>query len=49
MGGAILGSIFIWTLAFIFWIVAIFGLAKLNRIAQTGEVFILSARIFSRD
>jgi hypothetical protein len=43
LGGAILGSVFIWTLAFIFSIVAIFGLAKLpaqpTRIAQTGEVF----------
>jgi membrane protease YdiL (CAAX protease family) len=43
VGGAILGSVFIWTLAFIFSIVAIFGLAKLSaqsiRIAQTGEVF----------
>jgi len=43
VGGAILGSVFIWTLAFIFLIVAIFGLAKLSaqpiRIAQTGEVF----------
>jgi membrane protease YdiL (CAAX protease family) len=28
--GAILGSVFIWTLAFIFSIVAIFGLAKLS-------------------
>jgi uncharacterized protein len=43
VGGAILGSVFIWTLAFIFSIVASFGLAKLSaqpiRIAQTGEVF----------
>ena len=43
VGGAILGSVFIWTLAFIFSIVAIFGIAKLSaqsiRIAQTGEVF----------
>jgi membrane protease YdiL (CAAX protease family) len=43
VGGAILGSVFIWTLAFIFSIVAIFGLVKLSpqlvRIAQTGEVF----------
>jgi hypothetical protein len=30
VGGAILGSVFIWTLAFIFLIVAIFGLAKLS-------------------
>ena len=30
LGGAILGSVFIWTLAFIFSIVAIFGLAKLS-------------------
>jgi membrane protease YdiL (CAAX protease family) len=30
VGGAILGSVFIWTLAFIFSIVAIFGLAKLS-------------------
>lgn len=41
-GGAILGSVFIWTLAFIFSIAAIFGLAKLSaqpiRIAQTGDV-----------
>jgi hypothetical protein len=29
-GGAILGSVFIWTLAFIFSIVAIVGLAKLS-------------------
>jgi len=43
LGGAILGSVFIWTLAFIFSIVAIFGLAKLSaqpiRIAKTCEVF----------
>ena len=43
VGGAILGSVFIWTLASIFSIVAIFGLAKLSaqpiRIAQMGEVF----------
>ena len=42
-GGAILGSVFIWTLALIFSIVAMIGLAKLSsqpiRIAQTGEVF----------
>jgi len=42
-GGAILGSVSIWTLAVIFSIIAIFGLAKLSaqpiRIAQTGEVF----------
>jgi hypothetical protein len=30
VGGAILGSVFIWTLAFIFSIVAIFSLAKLS-------------------
>ena len=30
VGGAILGSILIWTLAFIFSIIAIFGLAKLS-------------------
>jgi hypothetical protein len=43
MGGAILGSVFIWTLAFIFSIVAMFGLAKLSaahlRIVPTGGVF----------
>jgi membrane protease YdiL (CAAX protease family) len=43
VGGAILGSVFIWTLAFIFSIVAIFGLAKLSaqsiHMAQMGEVF----------
>ena len=43
VGGAILGSVFIWTLAFIFSIVAILGLAKLSvqpiRRAQTGEAF----------
>ena len=43
VGGAILGSVFIWTLAFIFSIVAIFRLAKLSaqpiRMAHTGEVF----------
>ena len=43
VGGAILGSVFIWTLAVIFSIIAIFGLAKLSaqpiRIAQMGEVF----------
>jgi membrane protease YdiL (CAAX protease family) len=42
VGGAILGSVFIWTLAFIFSIVAIFGLAKLSaqpiRMTQTSEV-----------
>jgi membrane protease YdiL (CAAX protease family) len=41
--GAIFGPVFIWTLALIFSIVAIFGLAELSaqpvRIAQTGEVF----------
>ena len=30
LGGATLGSVFIWSLAFIFLIVAIFGLAKLS-------------------
>lgn len=43
VGGAILGSVFSWTLAFIFSIVAIIGLTKLSaqpiRIAQTDEVF----------
>jgi hypothetical protein len=29
-GGALLGSVFIWSLALIFSIVAIFGLAKLS-------------------
>jgi uncharacterized protein len=42
-GGATLGSVFIWTLAFIFFIVAIFSLAKLSaapiRRAKPGEVF----------
>jgi hypothetical protein len=43
VGGAILGSVFIWTLASIFSIIAIFSLAKLSarpisRIG-TGEVF----------
>jgi membrane protease YdiL (CAAX protease family) len=42
-GGAILGSVFIWTLVFTFSIVAIFGLAKLSalpiRTVQTGEVY----------
>ena len=41
--GAILDSVFVSTLAFIFLIVTIFGLVKLSaqpiRIAQTGEVF----------
>jgi uncharacterized protein len=43
VGGTILGSVFLWTLVFIFSIIAIFGLAKLSaqpiRIAHTGEVF----------
>ena len=30
VGGAILGSVFVWTLAFIFSVIAIFGLAKLS-------------------
>jgi len=42
VGGAILGSVFIWTLAFIFSIIAIFGLAKLSaqpiRIAETSDI-----------
>jgi len=43
VGGAVLGSVFIWTLAVIFSIIAIFGLAKLSarpiRIAKTGAIF----------
>jgi uncharacterized protein len=36
VGGAILGSVFIWTLAFIFSVVAIFSLAKLSPQPITG-------------
>lgn len=43
VGGAILGSVLSWTLAFIFSGVAIFGIAKLSaqpiRIAEAGEIF----------
>jgi hypothetical protein len=53
VGGAILGSVFIWTLAFIFSIFARFGLAKLSaqptRTAQTGEVFTPLGTDISRD
>jgi hypothetical protein len=42
VGGAILGSVFIWTLAAIFSMIAIFSLAKLSaqpiHRVETGEV-----------
>jgi len=45
VGGAILGSVFTWTLAFIFSMVAIFSLAKLSAMPEVRSETTISMKV----